>query len=121
MRTMALDQLKQEGHGLIDELVRLGIRRDSVYKQLRNRLKQPYNIKAGHFGPINTAREAEVVVKLLQTLVGERRLKIKEKALALAIKQRLASNPPEKEVCLTHPVVVPFKKVPWWKFWATRP
>lgn len=62
--------LKDRGHQLIDELVRSGLARTTVYNRMRRKLDVPE--KMAHFSQMNTIEEAQRGVDALQSWRDQR-------------------------------------------------
>ena len=65
MKSFSIDNLKTEGHELVDEIVDLGFDRWWVYIELSRRLGYPKNW-GGHFSQMNTERELHLAIRLLK-------------------------------------------------------
>lgn len=93
----SLRALKQEGHDIIDDLVKKGWSKSSVYRMLAERLE--VSERSAHFYNIFTVREAQRAVEKLEQLreylIAERKRKrIERHRIALEMKKRHAEAQP---------------------------
>lgn len=70
-------ELKHEGHGLIDELVMLGIPRYKVYQQLKCRLKVPDGYE--HFARMSTISQVQKAITVLRDIKRARKSYLKRR------------------------------------------
>ena len=68
---MKLRDLKARGHELIDSLIVMGVRKDSIYLQLKKRMRK-YNQTAFHFQDTNTNTEALNLITELKAIIKKR-------------------------------------------------
>lgn len=93
IRTARLQELKEEGHELIDQLVKMGVRRDSVYESVRRRLGRRGDLKAGHFKYANTIKECELIIKQLNLLIEKKKVGKIKKQIKSSLEQYKAEHP----------------------------
>lgn len=91
-----LRALKQEGHDIIDDLVKKGWSKSTVYRMLADRLQ--VQEQSAHFYNIYTVRDARTAVEVLKALraelIAERNRKRRERA-------QKAKEEPEPKVVMT--------------------
>lgn len=100
--------LKQEGHDVIDRIVRLGVNRSAVYVRLAERLQ--VSESGAHFQNIFTSRECRKAINALQQMEVERRAQIHENRK----RRRAAAKARAKELKPTPPAQ-PAAKISWWR------
>ncbi len=111
IQTQRLEELKKEGHTMIDKLVSMGVQRDLIYRKLQKQLKSTKNIKAGHFSTTNTIQECELIIKKLNRMI------IAEQVKNLQITSRKTIDREMVEILFPSP------KLTWWskfKLWISQ-
>jgi hypothetical protein len=102
-------RLKQEGHDIIDRLVRLHVPRNTVYLRLAAKLglREP----AAHFQNIFTARECRNAIAALEEIERERRQQIRDNRRR---KQEAKAERARKEA-ERKTAEDAYNALPWWK------